>query len=890
MSVVALASAMLLNGNALAQEIPQTISASVYRPFTDVVAGHWAQKAIAKLSLLQIIKGDAGRFNPASQVKQEDAVIMAIRLMGFESEVNKKSTVVFAESFKVSDYAKPYIVLAFEKGLIKREEEMATDAVVQNWGTTKATREWVAKLVIRTISKQAEADALKQTMSAFKDHSTINPNYVGYINEAVALNIVTGFKDETFKPAGIVTRAEMAAFLSRSEAQLAKVSSKVARGILVDLTATSLKVQDDEGTIKELALTNQTAYYTYREQTAAILPRDLKLFTKVYVVEDAGKAAFVEVIDDKIQLEQLSGYFVKKYPTDKNLALMVDGYYYTYPYSPNLKVIGADGSKLDLSDITVDTEIEIGRDTFNKNPKIQLITVKRIAINKQAQGIVQATDTAGKTIQVKDNTTGIIETFAYNDQLTLRNAEGNQGTITDLHAGDVISYEIKNSAFTSIVVQKEAITSVIGTLTSISADKKSIVISKADNKLAAYYIGSEYNVIIKGIQWAVIEDLEIGDKLELSLNENSEVTKFQLTGREVENFSRAKVYFNDGKVMIFNDLQGTRHVYDITDRSKIISDGVQLPKESSTTLFTKDRMVNVLASGTRLISIELANKFDGVIQAIDITNKKITLNGADNKLMTFSYINPSVEDLFKSTIQLSDVKVGQQVQLILDSSQDKVTSIKMLHTEVMDLVEKDAVNRKVKIRTNVGTIQQFTLDATTPLYRNNKELATWNDLIVGEPMIASFAGTKVQSIQVLDTVRGKVVSVEGAMGRIMVKNNAGKTQVVEAGSKFSIIREGVSSTSLTSVLPNDRIVSYIDSNGTMIINVYTTMQKTVWNWNAVSNVMTLKRSSLDAAYQYPVASNIYVHQGEQTILLTQLKEDDLVTIVLHQGQIIEIEK
>lgn len=195
-------------------EAGTAVQHSLKTGFPDVPSTHWAQKYITKLALLGVIRGDgAGRFNPNMSVKQQDVIIMAVNMMGLADEVSEsKETVVLP--FEVDAYAKPYVALAIDKGLIHVQEELsaAGENSAKSWGAKEATRQWVAKVTIRALGKQAEAAELANTPTDFKDNADIASWALGYINEAVQLNIVSGFEDGSFKPNGKVTRAEMATF------------------------------------------------------------------------------------------------------------------------------------------------------------------------------------------------------------------------------------------------------------------------------------------------------------------------------------------------------------------------------------------------------------------------------------------------------------------------------------------------------------------------------------------------------------------------------------------------------------------------------------------------------------------------------------------------------
>ena len=190
-------------------------STAVKVKFPDVKSDYWGIRHITKLATEGIIEGfEDGTYRADKYVSQQDVIIMAVRMMGLESEVkSRKDSIIFPEFLQVDDYARNYVAVALDHNLITLPEEKLIWGTSKNkWGSQGATREWVAKIVIRSIDKQKTADSLSATPTSFTDNSDISYSSLGYINAAVSLQIVNGFEDGSFKPNGTVTRAQMAAF------------------------------------------------------------------------------------------------------------------------------------------------------------------------------------------------------------------------------------------------------------------------------------------------------------------------------------------------------------------------------------------------------------------------------------------------------------------------------------------------------------------------------------------------------------------------------------------------------------------------------------------------------------------------------------------------------
>ena len=216
--------------------------------FSDVPAGHWAEKHIAKLALQGIVKGNNGLFKPNDNITQQEAVTLAIRFIGKENEVNSTEA-VFPASFKVGNYFKPYIVLAFKEGLLdlNTEFELAETNTATTWGEQKASREWITKLIIKAIGQQKLSDELASSTIAFKDGANVGTGYMGYVNAAVQLQLVKGVTADKFDPKGFATRAALATIFSRAESQYPVTYTGQMNAVLSSVNNSAIKVYGADG-------------------------------------------------------------------------------------------------------------------------------------------------------------------------------------------------------------------------------------------------------------------------------------------------------------------------------------------------------------------------------------------------------------------------------------------------------------------------------------------------------------------------------------------------------------------------------------------------------------------------------------------------------------------
>ncbi|KAI7255634.1 hypothetical protein KC345_g11100, partial [Hortaea werneckii] len=229
--------------------------------FSDVKTGFWAEKHIYKLASQGIVVGNNGLFRPGDSVTQQEAVLMALRFMKEQGNVNTTTDVVLPSNFLVTNYYKPYVVLAFQQGLLDKTVEMAADNLKTSWGERKASREWIAELLVRALGQNAAAAAVASEPTGFADDAKVSASKRGYINTAVDLGLANGLDGNRFDPQGAVTRAQLATFFSRAEAHNTLEYDNTAKGTVSALKDGKLTLYSN-GKSTDYTLNAATAYFT----------------------------------------------------------------------------------------------------------------------------------------------------------------------------------------------------------------------------------------------------------------------------------------------------------------------------------------------------------------------------------------------------------------------------------------------------------------------------------------------------------------------------------------------------------------------------------------------------------------------------------------------------
>lgn len=176
--------------------------------FRDMNTAKWAERHVSKMIAQDVVKGYGdGTFRPNKPVTQGEAVVMTMRMLG-DVEVSEAvySAVYFKNSSSIPDWVYGPAVLAAYEGFIDVSKS-------ENFLYNKpATREWVAKLIVKAFDLQDKEGEL-----TFKDLKQISSDSLPFIKTAFTNGVIKGFPDNSFKPKKPVTRAEIVVMLQLAD-------------------------------------------------------------------------------------------------------------------------------------------------------------------------------------------------------------------------------------------------------------------------------------------------------------------------------------------------------------------------------------------------------------------------------------------------------------------------------------------------------------------------------------------------------------------------------------------------------------------------------------------------------------------------------------------------
>ena len=873
---------------AYAEETAAPVKAT---PYVDVVAGHWAEKHIAKLTLQGIVQGYGadGRYGTNEGVNREDAVIMAIRFLGLQDEVDLNSTAVFPEDFGVRDYAKPYVIYAMQNGLLDRDQELElAEEMSENWGTSKASREWVTRLMIRTIAETELAAQLANRASTFTDRNEIDADYRGFVNAAVDLKLMNGVTADTFEPKTTVTRAMLATLLSRAQGQFAVDYPAQVKGLVSELTDTSITLFDAETQqSRTFELDNRSIFYRFDSESQSAADK-LTRFAEAIVLAEGGKARFIEGTSDEAQVETLKGEIARVVPAENKIWLSIGTDFLEVNYDSTLLVHNNAGQRLEIADLVVGSTVEVARDTFRSQPLAVSVTVQGAPVNKTAAGTVQAVGSSSVT--VLNSSSNEAETWevagnaliTLNDQLKL---------LSDVTVGSTVSYDVTNSQITAIRMSQTGGYTVTGQLyEDIREDARTITYT-ANGKLEVNVLANNVQVVIEGLSSPTVADLVQGDRVELTINAQSAVTAIKVADRQVEYLNGAQIvsYDQERKILTVLDDRGRAEAIAITPRTRITYNGTVYPQQAAEALLTRNKKITIGYTDRTAVSIELVLNYTGQLTNINQSTNRITLSMPNGSTSVLEYQNVAVDLYGRTSATISDLKIGDTVSALLGADQTRVVALQVHSVVQQEIVSIDQTGKRIRLRADDGSVTDWYVTANWQLNSSSNQPIALTNLSAGQLVNVTFVGKQPSAVKVVDVKAGKLASVSS--DRVTLNDYSGGSSEVALGSTFRVEKNGAVSSSTAVLATGDHVEIRKNAQDQLVISVKNGVSRTFWRHDAAAGELHVMRNGVnDNNYRFALTADTKIYVDGVLSNINALKNGDSLTLYISNGKLVEVVK
>ncbi len=182
---------------------PPTVVApeNIVNPFTDVTTSKWYYNSVLWAYGKGVINGlSATSFGPNATATRGQLVAMLYRLQGQPAVTGSSGFTDLAE-----DYYRDAVTWASHNGIVSGFTETLFGP------NNKVTREQLATMLYR----MAGSPSVSGDLSRFTDARAVHSYSVSALIWAVGKGVVTGYDDDTIKPAEPATRAEVCTMLGR---------------------------------------------------------------------------------------------------------------------------------------------------------------------------------------------------------------------------------------------------------------------------------------------------------------------------------------------------------------------------------------------------------------------------------------------------------------------------------------------------------------------------------------------------------------------------------------------------------------------------------------------------------------------------------------------------
>lgn len=862
-------------------------SQTAINAFSDVNAGYWGEKYIYQLAAQGIVTGNNGKFRPNDPVTQQEAVTMAIRFLSMQDQLSSGAATL-PTNIKVNDYFTKYVELAFQQNLLDKQKESGYTDEKVIWGAQKASREWITEVLVRSIGRTAEADAAKNKATGFADNAKISPDRLGYVNIAVELGLAKGLNGNKFDPQGAVTRAQLATFLSRAQAYITTNYENQYKGSIASIENGKLELYAD-GKLNSFKLDNSTAYFT-SDSEKRLQFSEINPYTQAVVIVNNGTAAYVEITDSTQQVERFDRTYARLSPNNV-IWLDTGSTFEELSYEPSTVFLDQNGTKIDPKTLAAGSLLTIERETYSPQKKIVSIRVKSGLVNKTGAGVVQNVDTVNKRVTLKDST-GYEDTYTWDDATVIR-YQNQILAPAELKNGYTVNFTVENSVLQTLEVTQSVDRSVQAMLYSIEENGKTITYKRSGStQLETKYLAEKPEIMINGVAKPVLSDLLAdavsGDQVTLTINGEEKISKIEVTGRQIEQLDAVTVVNYDGKThwLTVKDANNQPRVIVLDDKTKLDSSyGTTLDKVGP--LLVSGRKVSVSLIGTRVLSLEVVYKVEGKINSINTSKQVISIMTANGKVEEISYYNSPIVEIFgRSGASLADLRIGDEVLAQLSNNQDYLQSLKLKTSAQFEVVSTEPTRNRIRVKANGSTSDIYTDKSI--LTGETGQAILLADLRPGALVNITFQGLTPVAVAEVKLTLGEVTSVDASANALTMKDYSGNSQTLGVSGGVKVVKNGSTASNLSALTSGDRVEIRKDIQGVTIIQVLEKVERAFWQ--ASSTEIQVKRKSINDNFRYVLSDKVFVHQGDTTLSVQSLKENDNIVLYLNNGVVVEIVK
>jgi len=596
----------------------------------------------------------------------------------------------------------------------------------------QVTQTQALAMVIRYLGLESAALEMKEDEITRRfqqlgiDNGSVEQWARGYIAEAIGLGYVKTKNDALSTPA---TRAWISQLLVR-------VVQKES------LALSSTNANKNTGMMDDASIPNNVRGYINAALSLNLM-NGISEYGKVYfqhngITSRAQMATLLKRLDDHLAIPtNLSKEVVIKELGETNITVQdKDGRFETLPlanpavFFENEKRSLLNLSKADKVRIAVRNQQVVFIDWLGKGELIENVVTGTVdEVNKEYKLLL---------VKVVKEGTESIETFTFNDQVQIYDAQYRKLSLDDLKKGQEIDvlYE-NNKTVREIKVKGSSGSGVVGETVDgeflyLNQQEKRITMMLDNGTPQTYKYDENTILIYNKMRFASITDIRKGDRIRVTVGDPIKQIEVLEVSKETSKVTGTVVTVAEKEAILTVKVENVPVAYKISPQVTIILTGVPNPslkdlKEGDqVTMDVKEGLVTKIEVGNRSYLTELK----GRLISVDTKNRLINFT-ADNGELLVKELADKVDVIVEGS-QSSLESLAKNMRLFIRLEDNKVTRIELDNIRTGYIKSIDSVSRKLVITHADGLDTTYTMITNVPITILDIAAPKITDLKVGQ--------------------------------------------------------------------------------------------------------------------------------------------------------------
>lgn len=630
---------------------------------------------------------------------------------------------------KPTDWFYKSVQEMYARGMIQGKEEFGIVSFKPN---DQVTQTQALAMVIRYLGLESAALEMKDDEIARRfqqlgiDNGSVEQWARGYIAEAIGLGYVKTKNDALSTPA---TRAWISQLLVR-------VVQKES------LALSSSNANKNTGMMDDASIPNNVRGYVNAALSLNLM-NGISEYGKVYfqpngITSRAQMATLLKRLDDHLSIPtNLSKEVVIKELGETTITVQdKDGRFETLPlanpavFFENEKRSLLNLSKADKVRIAVRNQQVVFIDWLGKGVLIENVVTGTVdEVNKEYKLLL---------VKVVKEGTESIETFTFNDQVQIYDAQYRNLSLDDLKKGQEIDVLYENNKTVKEIKVKGASGSgvvgetVDGEFLYLNEQEKRITMMLDNGTPQTYKYDENTILIYNKMRFASITDIRKGDRIRVTVGDPIKQIEVLEVSKETSKVTGTVVTVAEKEAILTVKVENVPVAYKISPQVTIILTGVPNPslkdlKEGDqVTMDVKEGLVTRIEVGSRSYLTELK----GRLISVDIKNRLINFT-ADNGELLVKELAEKVDVIVEGS-QSSLESLAKNMRLFIRLEDNKVTRIELDNIRTGYIKSIDSVSRKLVITHADGLDTTYTMITNAPIAILDIAAPKITDLKVGQ--------------------------------------------------------------------------------------------------------------------------------------------------------------